>query len=93
MTIGERLLDVTPRARRCSPAHKKHNPRRSREFREELMKNFIAQLAFAVAAMFCVIGTALAEKKVIRINHAGADDIVGTEHQLYAWIFGNYLNE
>ena len=34
-----------------------------------------------------------ADKKIIRINHAGADDIVGTEHQLYAWTFANYLGQ
>ena len=33
-----------------------------------------------------------ADKKVIRINHAGADDIVGTEHQMFAWVFANYVN-
>ena len=32
------------------------------------------------------------EKKVIRINHAGADDITGTEHQMFAWVFANYVN-
>jgi TRAP-type transport system periplasmic protein len=32
------------------------------------------------------------DKKVIRINHAGADDIVGTEHQMFAWVFANYVN-
>ncbi len=31
-------------------------------------------------------------KKVIRINHAGADDIVGTEHQMFSWVFANYVN-
>ena len=32
------------------------------------------------------------KKKVIRINHAGADDITGTEHQMFSWIFANYVN-
>ncbi|MBI3499565.1 MAG: TRAP transporter substrate-binding protein [Proteobacteria bacterium] len=26
------------------------------------------------------------------MNHAGADDIVGTEHQMYSWVFANYVN-
>ena len=47
----------------------------------------LAILAVAAAA------TADAQtKKVIRINHAGADDILGTEHQMFAWIFANYVN-
>jgi tripartite ATP-independent transporter DctP family solute receptor len=32
-------------------------------------------------------------KKTIRINHAGADDILGTEHQMFSWIFANYVNQ
>jgi tripartite ATP-independent transporter DctP family solute receptor len=32
------------------------------------------------------------DKKAIRINHAGADDIVGTEHQMFSWVFANYVN-
>ena len=44
-------------------------------------------LALAAAA-----SALAADKKVIRINHAGADDIVGTEHQMFAWIFANYVN-
>jgi len=48
-------------------------------------------LALAVAAG-AAGGALAADKKVIRVNHAGADDIVGTEHQLYAWTFANYVN-
>lgn len=53
----------------------------------------LAQTALAGALVFGGTGLALAQaKKVIRINHAGADDITGTEHQMYAWIFANYIN-
>jgi len=52
----------------------------------------LAQALLAVAIAAGSTGTALAQKKVIRVNHAGADDIVGTEHQLYAWTFANYVN-
>lgn len=51
----------------------------------------VTLLGFAAAVVFGA-GVALAEKKVIRVNHAGADDIVGTEHQLFAWTFANYVN-
>ena len=48
----------------------------------------------AVAALAIGIASADAQsKKVIRINHAGADDITGTEHQMFAWIFANYVNQ
>ena len=54
-------------------------------------------LAHAAVAATVVFGSAsatlAADKKVIRINHAGADDIVGTEHQLYAWTLANYVNQ
>jgi tripartite ATP-independent transporter DctP family solute receptor len=43
----------------------------------------------AFAAMDCLLA---ADKKAIRINHAGADDIIGTEHQMFAWVFANYVN-
>ena len=58
------------------------------------IRQWIAAALVAVAAL--AIGTASADaqsKKVIRINHAGADDILGTEHQMFAWIFANYVNQ
>jgi tripartite ATP-independent transporter DctP family solute receptor len=57
--------------------------------------------AFALVAwLFTITSIAVAapdsalaaDKKVIRINHAGADDIVGTEHQMFAWVFASYVN-
>jgi tripartite ATP-independent transporter DctP family solute receptor len=49
--------------------------------------------AIMATAIFGAATTAYAqEKKVIRINHAGADDITGTEHQMFAWVFANYVN-
>ena len=38
-------------------------------------------------------GAACAQKKLIRVNHAGADDIVASEHQLFSFIFANYVNQ
>jgi TRAP-type transport system periplasmic protein len=52
----------------------------------------IAWLAMAAPVMFCADGALAQEKKVIRVNHAGADDIVGTEHQMFSWIFASYVN-
>jgi hypothetical protein len=52
-----------------------------------------AKVFLALAIMVGVASPALAQKKVIRVNHAGAEDIVGTEHQMYSWIFANYINE
>jgi len=52
-----------------------------------------AQVLLALVVMVGVAGSALAQKKIIRVNHAGAEDIVGTEHQMYSWIFANYVNE
>src|SRR5437899_8609807 len=52
----------------------------------------VAWLAMAASFMLFADGALAQEKKVIRVNHAGADDIVGTEHQMYAWIFANYVN-
>jgi TRAP-type transport system periplasmic protein len=52
----------------------------------------VAWLAMAAPVMFCADGALAQEKKVIRVNHAGADDIVGTEHQMFAWIFASYVN-
>jgi len=47
-------------------------------------------LTAALAAMVALAaGMATAEaqtKKVIRVNHAGADDILGTEHQMFSWV-------
>jgi tripartite ATP-independent transporter DctP family solute receptor len=48
--------------------------------------------ALAAAITLAAAGTEAADKKVIRINHAGADDIVGTEHQMFSWVFANYVN-
>jgi tripartite ATP-independent transporter DctP family solute receptor len=52
----------------------------------------VAWLAMAASVMFCADGALAQEKKAIRVNHAGADDIVGTEHQMFSWIFANYVN-
>jgi tripartite ATP-independent transporter DctP family solute receptor len=52
-----------------------------------------AQAFLALAILVGAAGPALAQKKIIRVNHAGAEDIVGTEHQMYSWIFANYVNE
>jgi tripartite ATP-independent transporter DctP family solute receptor len=49
-------------------------------------------LAVAVSVMFSAHDALAQEKKVIRINHAGADDILGTEHQMFSWVFANYVN-
>src|SRR4030095_10052420 len=51
----------------------------------------IAWLAMA-SVMLCADAALAQEKKVIRVNHAGADDIVGTEHQMFSWIFASYVN-
>ncbi len=56
---------------------------------------FVRLLMHAVLAVVLVAGFAsgaYAEKRIIRVNHAGADDL-NTEHQLYAWIFANYVNQ
>jgi tripartite ATP-independent transporter DctP family solute receptor len=52
----------------------------------------IAWLAIAAPVIFCADGALAQDKKVIRVNHAGADDIVGTEHQMFSWIFASYVN-
>ena len=52
----------------------------------------LARAFLALVIVMGVAGPALAQK-VIRVNHAGADDVVSAEHQLYAWIFANYINE
>jgi TRAP-type transport system periplasmic protein len=52
----------------------------------------VAFLAMAAPVMFCADAALAQEKKVIRVNHAGADDIVGTEHQMFSWIFASYVN-
>ena len=61
------------------------------------MKQITRSIAAAlIAATALGAGIAAAEaqtKKVIRINHAGADDILGTEHQMFAWIFAKYVNQ
>jgi tripartite ATP-independent transporter DctP family solute receptor len=58
------------------------------------MRQWIAAALVATAALGLAIATADAQtKKVIRVNHAGADDILGTEHQMFSWIFANYVNQ
>ncbi len=52
----------------------------------------VAWLSLAASITFGADGALAQEKKAIRINHAGADDIVGTEHQMFAWVFANYVN-
>ena len=52
----------------------------------------VAWLAMAASFIFCADGALAQEKKAIRVNHAGADDITGTEHQMFAWIFASYVN-
>ena len=56
----------------------------------------LGRFALTVLASVLILGiaadAAFAQKKVIRVNHAGADDIVGTEHQMFSWIFANYVN-
>jgi TRAP-type transport system periplasmic protein len=52
----------------------------------------VAWLSLAASIGFGADGAVAQEKKAIRINHAGAEDIVGTEHQMFAWIFANYVN-
>ena len=58
------------------------------------IKQWMAAALVATVALGMAIATADAQtKKVIRINHAGADDILGTEHQMFSWIFANYVNQ
>ena len=52
----------------------------------------VALLA-ALTLGLAIVSADAQSKKVIRINHAGADDILGTEHQMFAWIFANYVNQ
>ena len=48
------------------------------------IRQWITAALVAVAMLGTGIATADAQtKKVIRINHAGADDILGTEHQMF----------
>src|SRR5919106_1049201 len=57
------------------------------------LRTFVAvALLGAASVVFSADGALAQEKKVIRINHAGADDIVGTEHQMFSWVFANYVN-
>jgi tripartite ATP-independent transporter DctP family solute receptor len=58
------------------------------------IKQWIAAALVTTVALGMTIAAADAQtKKVIRINHAGADDILGTEHQMFSWIFANYVNQ
>jgi tripartite ATP-independent transporter DctP family solute receptor len=52
----------------------------------------LSAVAWLLLAALGATGAMAAEKKVIRINHAGAEDIAGTEHQMFAWTFANYVN-
>jgi len=52
----------------------------------------VALLSLAASITLGADGALAQEKKAIRINHAGADDIVGTEHQMFSWVFANYVN-
>lgn len=53
----------------------------------------IVHVAVACAVLLAAADTALGlEKKVIRINHAGAADPAASEHQLYATLFADYIN-
>ena len=53
----------------------------------------VAALAAIVALGIAATAADAQTKKVVRINHAGADDILGTEHQMFSWIFANYVNQ
>jgi tripartite ATP-independent transporter DctP family solute receptor len=58
------------------------------------IRHWMTAALVATAALGIGIATADAQtKKIIRINHAGADDILGTEHQMFSWIFANYVNQ
>ena len=49
------------------------------------VKQWIAVTFIAAVALGITMAAADAQtKKVIRINHAGADDILGTEHQMFS---------
>ncbi|WP_316978296.1 TRAP transporter substrate-binding protein [Shumkonia mesophila] len=48
-------------------------------------------LMAAMVAVVVATAPASAEKTVIRISHAAAND-VGTDQQMMAWIFANYVN-
>jgi tripartite ATP-independent transporter DctP family solute receptor len=58
------------------------------------LRSLVAVTCLGLAACIGLdVDDALAqEKKAIRINHAGADDIAGTEHQMFSWVFANYVN-
>ena len=57
-------------------------------------RRLCAYTALAGALVLGTTGAALAQaKKIIRVNHAGADDVFNAEHQMFAWIFANYVNE
>jgi tripartite ATP-independent transporter DctP family solute receptor len=57
-----------------------------------ILKRFALTMLASVLILSVAVGAAFAQKKTIRINHAGADDITGTEHQMFSWIFANYVN-
>lgn len=49
----------------------------------------LTTLAIAVGS----IGVSSAQEKIdIKINHANADDL-GTDQQMFAWVFANYIND
>ncbi|WP_162916424.1 TRAP transporter substrate-binding protein [Cohaesibacter haloalkalitolerans] len=45
----------------------------------------------AAALIFAAFGAQADDKHVIRIAHSGANDL-GTDQQMYAWTFANYIN-
>jgi tripartite ATP-independent transporter DctP family solute receptor len=53
---------------------------------------WVAWMVLAACLGFGADAAFAQDKKAIRINHAGADDIVGTEHQMFSWVFANYVN-
>ena len=58
------------------------------------IKQWAAAALVAAAALGTGIAIAEAQtKKIIRINHAGAEDVLGTEHQMFSWVFANYVNQ
>ena len=51
------------------------------------VKRWLGAALIATAALGMTMAAADAQsKKTIRINHAGADDILGTEHQMFSWV-------
>lgn len=56
-------------------------------------KNTILKAVGGVFAAIGLVGSGLVQAEtVIRINHANAEDL-GTDQQMFAWVFANYINE